>query len=66
MITLELLGEVCQNCPHFEVEQDTKSVRFIDGFREGKALYYTVTCRHITKCRDITLYLQKEIEKNGN
>ena len=63
MIRLELLGEVCQNCPHFEVEQDTESNELI----RGKELYYhTVTCRHITKCRDIILYLQKEDNKNGN
>lgn len=63
MITLELLGEVCQNCPHFEVEQNTESNLLIPD----KELYYhTVTCRHITNYRDITLYLQKEIEKNGN
>lgn len=56
MITLELLRE-CDNCPEFEVHQNTQCADLLDG---RTICYHTVTCEHIEKCRNLIEYLRKD------
>lgn len=62
MIKLELLNEVCQNCPHFEVEQYTQTHTSIIG---ATVYYHMVSCKHLNKCRELEHHLQKEAKTNG-
>lgn len=56
MITLELLDQ-CENCPEFEVRQDSNCFDTFDG---RTICQHTVTCEHIAKCRNLMEYLRKE------
>lgn len=61
MIEFKLLKE-CEDCPEFEVCQDTQCVTLMDG---KKVSQHLITCEHIGKCQQLLKHL-KEVNNYGN
>jgi hypothetical protein len=62
MIEVKLLAE-CEDCPEFEVTQDSHCCELLDG---REICQHTITCEHINKCRNLKAHLQREVNMNGN
>ena len=55
MIKLQI-ESYCENCPEFEVEQDTTTLNSI-GFCEA---VHTLSCEHAEKCKNLFNYIWGE------
>ena len=61
MIELKLLKE-CNDCPEFEVHQDSRRAILMNG---EKLSQHIVTCEHIDKCKNLIKLLEKAVNGNG-
>jgi hypothetical protein len=61
MIEFKFLDE-CQQCPEFEVTQDTDIYMICSGRKAN----HIISCEHIDRCRNIIEHLKMEVENNGN
>lgn len=55
MISLQV-EEYCENCPDFEVKQETLRIGFCDSS-------HLLMCEHADKCRNLNKYLKGAVEK---
>lgn len=62
MIEFKLLDE-CEDCPEFDVRQDSHSAVLFDG---RVICQHTVTWEHLEKCRNLIAHLRKEGNNYGN
>ena len=53
MIDLQI-ESYCNNCPDFEVEQETMSFGISDN-------YHKLECKHRYKCKSLANYLKREL-----
>lgn len=59
-MTVECLGQFCQNCPELEIETDR--LHLTDGY-DG---YYVnhLHCKHLDKCEGIYLLMKQDWENH--